>query len=85
MRRIRGGSEEEEESSQGTGINDSWIWTTGWGLTVGVGGGGCVGQGRATGEDWDKHNRTTISNMIIKINKMGLIKDLFDQILMRIK
>ena len=28
---------EGEESSQGTCINDPWTWTTGWGLTVGMG------------------------------------------------
>ena len=41
-RRERGGRkgwEEEEGGSQGTSINDPWTWTTGWGLTVGAGGG----------------------------------------------
>ena len=57
MRRIRGGSEGEEESSQGTGINDAWIWRTGWGLTVGVAGVGRVGE-RNEGKTWN-YNRTT--------------------------
>ena len=38
------------EFSQGTGINDPWTWTTGWGLTV-------EGVGEAVeskgGETWD--------------------------------
>ena len=29
-----GRGKEGEGSSQGTGINDPWTWTTGWGLTV---------------------------------------------------
>ena len=33
------GGIEKEEYSQGTGINDPWTWTTGWGQTVGVRGG----------------------------------------------
>ena len=45
--------EEGEGSSQGTGINDPWTWTTGWGMTVGARGGG-----GATGENWDNCNRT---------------------------
>ena len=47
-RRVR--SEEEEGPSQRTGINDPWTRTTGWGVTVGVG--GWVGQGRR--EQWRK-------------------------------
>ena len=35
-----------ERTSQGICMNDSWTWTTGWGLTVGAGFG--VG-GRAKG------------------------------------
>ena len=31
------GCEEGEGTSQGTCINDPWMCTTGWGLTVGVG------------------------------------------------
>ena len=30
-----------------------WIWTIGWGLTVGTG-----GKYRATGENWDNCNKT---------------------------
>ena len=33
--RTRG--KEEEGSNQLTGINDTWTWTTEWGLTVGAG------------------------------------------------
>ena len=31
------GWKEVEVTSQGTCMNDPWTWTTGWGLTVGVG------------------------------------------------
>ena len=51
-----------EGSSQGTCINCPWTWTTGWGLTVGAGG----GQGRTTRENWDNYNRTTIKNRKFK-------------------
>ena len=34
------GDNGKEGFSQGTDIKDPWAWTTGWGLTVGVG----VGQ-----------------------------------------
>ena len=42
---------EGEGSSPGTYMDNPW--TTGWGLTV-------AGQGRATGENWDNCNRTTV-------------------------
>ena len=42
-----------EGSSQGSGINDPWTWTTGSGLTEGE----RVGQGREEhGEKWDNYN-----------------------------
>ena len=41
MTRREGGGgkwwKEWEETSQRTCMNDPWTWTTGWGLTVGVG------------------------------------------------
>lgn len=37
--------------------NDQWIWTTGLGLTVGV---GVVGAGENNGGNWDMCNRTII-------------------------
>ena len=42
-------------TSQGTGINDPWTWTTGCGSIVGY-----AGQGRPMGKNWDDCNRTTI-------------------------
>ena len=39
-------------------MSDPLIWTTGWGLTVGAGGG--VRRGEQRGENWDKCNRTKI-------------------------
>ena len=43
---------------------DPWTWTTGWGLTVGVGGG--LGQGEQRGKDWDNCNRTTIIYILFR-------------------
>ena len=39
---------EGKGSSQGTCMKDLWTWTTGWGLTVGVGDG--LGRGEQGGE-----------------------------------
>ena len=50
------GWKEVEVTSQGTCMNDPWTWTTGWGLTVGVGGG--LG-GDQRDKNWDNCNRTT--------------------------
>ena len=46
--------QEGEGSSQETCTKDPGQWTTGWGLTEGVGG---VGEGRAKwGRNWDNSN-----------------------------
>ena len=42
----KGGKKEKGLVKELVSINDPWTWTTGWGLTVGVGGGW---QGRTTG------------------------------------
>ena len=49
--------EEREGSSQRTCMNDPWMRTTGWGLTVGVGGG------------WDKEQWGKIGTTVIEQKK----------------
>ena len=49
-------------TNQGTGMNDPWTWTTGWGLTVGVQGG--LGREEERGKYWGSCNRN--SNKIFK-------------------
>ena len=39
-------------------MDDTWTWATGWGLTVGVGGG--LARGKKKGKNWDNCNRTTV-------------------------
>ena len=41
---------EGEGTSQGICMNDSWTWKTGWGLTVGAGGG--LGGGQQRWKNW---------------------------------
>ena len=49
-----------EGSSQRTGINDPWAWTTAWGLIVGAGSG--WGRAEQYGKNWDNCYRMTIKN-----------------------
>ena len=53
-------------------MNDPWIWTTGWGLTVGVGGG--LGGGGQRGKNGDSCNRITIKYFLkdeVKVQNSG--------------
>ena len=45
-------------------MHDPWTWTTGWELTVGVGGG--LGEGGQRGGNGDNCNRITIKYFLQK-------------------
>ena len=43
-------------------MNDPWIWTTGWGPTVGEG--DMLGRREQRGENWDNFNRPAIKYLL---------------------
>ena len=56
-------------------MNDSWMWTIGWGLTLGVGSGG-LGGGEQKGKNWDNYNRTIVKYLIKMKNPLSTVIDL---------
>ena len=54
--------QEGEGTRQRTCMNDPQTWTTGWGLTLGIGGG--MGRGGQRGKNWDDCNSTTIKMIL---------------------
>ena len=50
-------------------MNDPWMWTTVWELTVGAGVG--IAGGGQRGKNWDNYNRITIK----KLKRIGKNKN----------